>query len=195
MAHSNGAPRYSPHQVYMRLASPVPRTVHRHLESRRLRPLLNTLLFTIFAPGTVAGIVPWLLRSHEPSRVPTPDLAIGALAIAFGLAIYLHTAFWGFALRGHGTPAHIAPTNRLVVEGLHRYVRNPMYIGVLLMVLGQAVFFRSSRIALYAAVLWLLFHLFVLFYEEPTLARQFGADYEAYRKKVPRWLPKMSSSP
>jgi protein-S-isoprenylcysteine O-methyltransferase Ste14 len=114
----------------------------------------------------------------------------GALLIALGVAIYLHTAFWGFALHGRGSPAPIAPTKKLVVEGLHRYVRNPMYLGVLGVVLGQAVLFQSRSIALYAVFFWLAAHLFGLFYEEPTLHQQFGSDYDDYRRRVPRWLPK-----
>jgi protein-S-isoprenylcysteine O-methyltransferase Ste14 len=77
-----------------------------------------------------------------------------------------------------------------VVEGLHRYIRNPMYIGVLLVVLGQAFLFWSRALAEYAAFLWLAFHVFVLLYEEPTLRRQFGNEYEAYRRRVPRWIPR-----
>jgi protein-S-isoprenylcysteine O-methyltransferase Ste14 len=118
-------------------------------------------------------------------------LAAGILLVATGLVIYLHTAFWGFALRGRGTPAPIAPTRNLVVSGLHRYVRNPMYIGVLLIVVGQASLFRSIPLFLYAAFLWLAFHAFVLLYEEPTLHQQFGSEYDAYKQRVPRWLPKI----
>jgi protein-S-isoprenylcysteine O-methyltransferase Ste14 len=156
-----------------------------------LRPILNTLLFTVFVPGTVAGLIPWLLRAGKVAHPSRFDLVVGALAIVFGLAIYLHTAFWGFALHGRGTPAPIAPTKRLVIEGLHRYVRNPMYLGVLLIILGQAILFRSVANAVYAAAFWLIVHLFVLFYEEPTLSKQFGAEYDAYRAQVPRWFPRL----
>src|SRR3974390_3427805 len=104
---------------------------------RSASPLLHTLFFTVIVPGMVAGYLPWSLRgsghiSHGP------DLWIAILAIVLGAAIYLHAAFWGFALRGRGTPAPIPPPQKLVVEGLHQYVRNPMYIGVLLLILGQA---------------------------------------------------------
>ena len=155
-----------------------------------MKPLLQTLVFTVLVPGTVAGYVPWRLRNGSPIAASPWMVWPGALLIALGVAIYLHTAFWGFALHGRGTPAPIAPTKKLVVEGLHRYVRNPMYLGVLGVVLGQAVLFQSRSIALYAVFFWLAAHLFVLFYEEPTLHQQFGSDYDDYRRRVPRWLPK-----
>ena len=93
-------------------------------------------------------------------------------------------------MRGLGTPAPIAPTKFLVVSGLHRYVRNPMYIGVALVILGEAALFRASVLAWYAGVFWVLVNLFVMLYEEPTLRRQFGESYEQYRRTVPRWIPR-----
>ena len=157
---------------------------------RSASPLLHTLFFTVIVPGMVAGYLPWSLRgsghiSHGP------DLWIAILAIVLGAAIYLHAAFWGFALRGRGTPAPIPPTQKLVVEGLHQYVPNPMYIGVLLLILGQAILFHSAHIVFYALMFCVTVHLFVVFYEEPTLHRQFGAEYDDYKKRVPRWLPKV----
>jgi len=148
-------------------------------------PLLKTLLFTVVVPGTVAVYVPWALRGNA---VPVGGPAIALIVV--GIAIYLSTAFWGFALVGGGTPAPIAPTKTLVVRGLHRYIRNPMYIGVLLIVGAQAWLFHSRSIATYLLCLGLGFHLFVLLYEEPTLRRQFGEEYERYRASVPRWIPK-----
>ncbi|HSB19615.1 MAG TPA: isoprenylcysteine carboxylmethyltransferase family protein [Anaeromyxobacteraceae bacterium] len=155
-----------------------------------MRPLLQTLLFTACVPGTVAGLVPWLLRGRAAPPAPSGPFWLGAALLATGAAVYLHTAFWGFALRGRGSPAPVAPTARLVVEGLHRRVRNPMYLGVLLMVAGQASIFWSSALLAYALALAVLFHLFVLLYEEPTLHRQFGGDYEEYLRRVPRWIPR-----
>jgi protein-S-isoprenylcysteine O-methyltransferase Ste14 len=152
--------------------------------------ILNTLLFTILVPATVAGWIPWALRANAAA---TPQIALRLFSFALivlGIAIYLHTAFWGFALRGHGTPAPIAPTTTLVVEGLHRHVRNPMYLGVLLIVIGQAVLFHSRTLACYAAFFWLAAHFFVLFYEEPTLERTFGEKYRNYKQRVPRWIPR-----
>jgi len=151
-------------------------------------PLLKTLIFTNVVPGTVAVLIPYyLVGGFRPSF---QSLAVlGVIVIAIGAGIYFRCA-WEFAVRGLGTPAPIAPTKFLVVSGLHRYVRNPMYIGVALMILGQAMLFRSLRTAVYAAAMLLVAHLFVVFYEEPTLLRQFGESYENYRRCVPRWIPR-----
>jgi protein-S-isoprenylcysteine O-methyltransferase Ste14 len=154
------------------------------------KPLLNTLLFTIVVPGTVAGWLPCRLHGDTPATSNPTLRTISILLIAIGVAIYLHTAFWGFALRGRGTPSPIAPTKKLVVEGLHRYVRNPMYIGVGLIVLGQALLFRSWHLLEYLAFFALAVYWFVLFYEEPTLHKQFGEEYDDYRRRVPRWIPR-----
>ncbi|HKV81744.1 MAG TPA: isoprenylcysteine carboxylmethyltransferase family protein [Candidatus Sulfotelmatobacter sp.] len=158
--------------------------------SRRFWPIVNTLLFTIFVPGTVAILIPrWLLGgfAKPPGGVLT---SIGGIVFLIGAAIYLRCA-WEFAVRGLGTPAPIAPTKFLVTTALHRYVRNPMYIGVALAILGEAVVFRSIHVAEYAGVMLLIAHTFVVLYEEPTLQRQFGDSYEEYQRKVPRWLPRL----
>lgn len=155
-----------------------------------MKHVLNTLLFTIVVPATVAGWVPLRLRGHAQASSRLLLVSLSTFLIAIGIAIYLHTAFWGFALRGHGTPAPNAPTQKLVVEGLHRYIRNPMYIGVFLIALGQAVLFRSLTLFRYAAGFWLAAHLFVLLYEEPTLERKFGEEYRNYKQRVPRWFPR-----
>jgi protein-S-isoprenylcysteine O-methyltransferase Ste14 len=155
-----------------------------------VKPILNTLLFTVLVPGTVAGWFPYRLHRDSPATSNLALRTVAILLIVIGTAIYLHTAFWGFALRGCGTPAPIAPTKKLVVEGLHRYVRNPMYIGVATIVLGQAVLFQSWHVLEYLAIVLVIVQFFVLFYEEPTLARQFGQEYEEYKKRVPRWIPR-----
>ncbi len=152
-------------------------------------PLLKTFVFTVFVPGTVAGYVPWRFRRDVAAVTGAEEWAAIAV-IVIGIAIYLYTAFWGFALIGGGTPAPIAPTKILVVKGLHRFVRNPMYLGVALVIAGQAWLFHSRHLAIYLACFWLIAHLFVLFYEEPTLRRQFGEEYERYRERVPRWTPR-----
>ncbi|MBZ5668003.1 MAG: isoprenylcysteine carboxylmethyltransferase family protein [Acidobacteriia bacterium] len=151
----------------------------------------KTLVFTVFVPGTVAGYVPWRLRQDGAASVTGAEGWAAITVIAIGIAIYLYTAFWGFALIGGGTPAPIAPTKILVVKGLHRFVRNPMYIGVGLVIGGQAWLFHSPHIAIYMACMLLTAHLFVLFYEEPTLRKQFGEEYDHYRASVPRWIPKI----
>jgi len=156
----------------------------------RFWPILNTLLFTIFVPGTVAILMPrWILGGFTmpPSGVLN---WIGGIVFLTGVAVYLRCA-WEFAVHGLGTPAPIAPTKFLVTTALHRYVRNPMYIGVAIAILGEAAFFRSVHVAEYAVVMLLIAHTFVVLYEEPTLQRQFGESYEEYRRTVPRWIPRL----
>ena len=158
--------------------------------SRRSWAILSTLLFSILVPGTVAILIPrWLMGGYV---WPANGLLtwLGFLLFLGGAAIYFRCA-WEFAVRGLGTPAPIAPTQFLVTTALHRYVRNPMYLGVALAILGQAMIFRSLHVAEYAAVMLLIAHVFVVLYEEPTLRRQFGESYEEYKKKVPRWWPRL----
>jgi len=159
--------------------------------SGRIAAILKTAVFTVLAPGTVAGYVPWRLRHTSVVQVGVVQRWAACAVIALGCAIYFHTAFWGFAMIGGGTPAPIAPPKMLVVRGLHRFVRNPMYIGVLLIVAGQVWLFWSRSLFLYVALLWSAFHLFVLIYEEPTLQKEFGESYERYRAGVPRWIPRI----
>ena len=158
---------------------------------RAIAPLVKTVLFTICVPGVVAGYVPWTLRRAGSVTAGGIEGIAASAVIAVGVLIYLHTAFYGFAFTGGGTPAPIAPTKRLVVVGLHRYVRNPMYIGVGLVIAGQAWLFHSGQTAIYLVLCCLMAHMFVLLYEEPTLKRQFGGEYDAYRAQVPRWLPRI----
>ena len=156
---------------------------------KALAPILKTILFTILVPGFVALRVPYDLLGQQYRPNHGPLAGLGILVFIVGAGIYFACA-WEFAVRGLGTPAPIAPTKFLVVSGLHRYVRNPMYVGVLLVILGQAAFFHAPRLAAYGALCIFLAHLFVLFYEEPTLRRQFGESYEQYRGSVPRWIPR-----
>lgn len=158
---------------------------------RPFAALLKTVLFTIFVPGVVAGYVPLTLRNHAAAAVHGIEGAAAIAVIAVGALIYLHTAFWGFAWIGGGTPAPIAPTKVLVVKGLHRFVRNPMYMGVGLIIGGQAWLFHSVHTLIYLVSFCLTVHLFVVFYEEPTLKKQFGDEYVRYRARVPRWVPKV----
>jgi protein-S-isoprenylcysteine O-methyltransferase Ste14 len=107
-----------------------------------------------------------------------------------GAIIYLWCA-WDFATAGQGTPLPVDPPKKLVARGFYRWVRNPMYVGVLLLILGQAILFESLLLVGYGALLWLIFHLFIVYYEEPTLKRMFGSAYEQYCTAVPRWMPQV----
>jgi protein-S-isoprenylcysteine O-methyltransferase Ste14 len=157
--------------------------------ARVFAPLLKTLLFTILVPGFVLVGAPYLLLGgfRIPGRGPL--VWLGLMGIILGAGIYFRCA-WEFAVRGLGTPAPIAPTKFLVVSGLHRYVRNPMYIGVWLVILSESALLESPLLLGYAAFLCVPIYLFVRFYEEPTLLRQFGESYEEYRRSVPRWIPR-----
>jgi protein-S-isoprenylcysteine O-methyltransferase Ste14 len=154
-----------------------------------LGPILKTILFTIFVPGSVLGVVPFWLVGGLRRPVPGSLTWLGVLIILLGAAIYFRCA-WEFAVRGLGTPAPIAPTRFLVTTALHRYVRNPMYIGVLGVLLGEAITFRAVVLFKYWVFCFVAVYLFVLLYEEPTLRRQFGESYEEYRRSVPRWIPR-----
>jgi protein-S-isoprenylcysteine O-methyltransferase Ste14 len=150
-------------------------------------PLIRTVIFTLIAPTTVTVYVPYLL-------LPGGDFGLGAARylgiplIAAGAAIYLWCA-WNFAWAGLGTPAPIDPPKKLVARGLYRHVRNPMYIGVLSILLGESLIFQSRRVLGFALLALAASHLFVICYEEPTLRRKFGAGYEEYCRAVPRWVP------
>ena len=156
--------------------------------------ILGSALFFAVAPSTVAGLVPWWI-THWEFRPPFFDFdatrAVGILLIVAGLPGIVDS-FARFALQGLGTPAPIAPPQNLVVTGLYRYVRNPMYVAVVAVILGQAVLFGDWRLIVYGGLMWLAFHAFVLAYEEPVLAQQFGTQYEDFRANVPRWIPRLS---
>lgn len=168
--------------------------IHSGPVDRRITALLGTFLFFCIAPASVAGWIPWMItrwRMKTPFVDSTAAGWVGALMIAAGAVIVVES-FLRFALKGLGTPAPIAPTRHLVVSGLYRYFRNPMYVGVVLAILGQAMLFDSLPLFQYALLVWGLFFAFVLLYEEPALRRQSGAEYEEYRRHVPRWLPRLT---
>jgi len=153
--------------------------------------LLKNLLFTALVPGFVAGWVPlvYLLRREPwPAAWSWPYL-LAALPLAGGVAIYL-VCVWQFAVNGRGTPAPFDPPKKLVVRGLYRWVRNPMYLGVLLVVLGEVILFRDLTLLLYLVFLASAFQLFVAVYEEPVLRRRYGALYSDYCFRVNRWWPR-----
>jgi protein-S-isoprenylcysteine O-methyltransferase Ste14 len=150
---------------------------------------LKSLLFFILAPGMVAGLIPLaLLRTG-------PQIRMGILSyLAFplwmmGIAMLIW-CFRDFLVKGRGTPAPIDPPKELVVSGLYNYVRNPMYVGVFLVILGHFLWFGFLNLLIYAVVVGVVFHSFVTLYEEPNLKNRFGAVYEDYLKRVPRWIPK-----
>ena len=153
--------------------------------------LLKTIIFTILVPPTVTILVPyWLLSSSPAPPSPQPGIFryLGALPILIGASIYFRCA-WDFTFAGRGTPAIIDPPKELVVRGLYRYVRNPMYIGVVSILLGEALLFASLRLLVFAAVTFTFFFLFVVVYEEPILRQKFGESYRRYCRSVPRWIP------
>ncbi len=153
-----------------------------------MKNLLKTLIFTVLVPGTVTVLIPGsLLRGSEVSFLGYRSLGFPVMAL--GAAIYFRCA-WDFAFAGRGTPAPFDPPQRLVAKGLYRLVRNPMYVGVLLVLFGESIFFASARLAQYALFVWLMFHLFVILYEEPVLGAKFGSGYEDYCRNVRRWLPR-----
>jgi protein-S-isoprenylcysteine O-methyltransferase Ste14 len=155
-----------------------------------MSPFFRTLIFTIIAPGFWTVAMPyWMLPRGVRLELRGASL-LGLPLIAAGVALYVATAFWGFALRGKGTPAPIDPPKKLVVEGPYRVVRNPMYWAVACVMMGEALAFRSMALAELAIAFFAGTILFVLLYEEPTLRRKFGAEYEAYCRRVPRWLPR-----
>jgi protein-S-isoprenylcysteine O-methyltransferase Ste14 len=158
----------------------------------RAGPVLGSLVFLLLAPGTIAGLIPYRLTHWraQPAFFGQRWLPVAGAVLLIGGFAVLVDSFRRFALEGRGTPAPVLPTDQLVVSGLYRYVRNPIYVAVLSLVLGQALILSSTALVWYSAILWLLFHLFVLLYEEPTLGRRFGRSYEEYRTHVRRWWPR-----
>ena len=145
------------------------------------------------APGTVAGLVPYLIdrwRFEPPFFGLDITRWIGLALVILGLPVLID-AFLRFAIQGIGTPAPIAPTEHLVVTGLYRYIRNPMYVAVASLIFGQGLLFGNLTVIAYGAAVCIAFHLFVCYYEEPTLRRTFGQEYANYCARVPRWIPRL----
>jgi protein-S-isoprenylcysteine O-methyltransferase Ste14 len=161
---------------------------------RRLRAAAGSLLFLVLAPGVVAGLVPWLLTGWQSAGAPVWLRTVGWIALAAGVAV-LREAFARFVVEGIGTPAPAAPTERLVVGGLYRYVRNPMYLAVAAVILGQAAVLGQWLLVGYALVFGAIVWSFVHWYKEPTLRRQFGPQYEHYLRTVPGWWPRRPRRP
>ncbi len=147
------------------------------------------LLFTVLVPGSVILYLPyrWLSQSGADLQSAGPGLIIpSAMAILIGAAIYLRCA-WDFAVEGLGTPAPIDPPKHLVMTGLYRRTRNPMYQGMVLLLFAEGLLFTDPGLFVYAGIIAVIFHLFVVFYEEPALNNRFGEEYGQYCRQVPRW--------
>ena len=156
----------------------------------RARAAGGTIVFLLVAPGVVAGLVPWLLTGWDSAGPPMWLEVIGWLVVAAGAAVLLE-AFARFVIEGIGTPAPVAPTRELVVGGLYRYVRNPMYLAVAAVILGQAAILGSWPLVAYAAAFLATVWSFVHWYEEPYLRRRFGGAYDEYTRRVPGWWPRI----
>ena len=156
----------------------------------RARAALGSVLFFAVAPCVVAGLIPWLLTGWEAGDSRLPLQVLGGILLAAG-TIVLVSAFVRFVVEGIGTPAPVAPTKQLVVGGLYRHVRNPMYLAVGATLVGQALLLGRPVLLLYAVAFAVAVVAFVRGYEEPTLARQFGAQYDEYRRAVPGWSPRL----
>jgi protein-S-isoprenylcysteine O-methyltransferase Ste14 len=151
----------------------------------------GSAIFFGLAPGVVAGLIPWWFTGWHPhplGEFGVPIRVVGSILIVTGTAVLLH-AFGRFVREGLGTPAPLVPTEHLVVSGLYRHVRNPMYLAVVATIVGQAFALGRFGLLWYAATVFVVVALFVHGYEEPTLSRQFGDEYARYREEVRRWLP------
>jgi protein-S-isoprenylcysteine O-methyltransferase Ste14 len=161
---------------------------------RKLLSITGSAIFLVIAPGVVAGWVPWRISRW---RFQTPFAGMPILRVAGGIliavgAMGLLDSFVRFAVQGLGTPAPILPTRHLVVSGLYRYMRNPMYLAVVSAILGQGLLFGNLTLIAYGVFVWLLFHFFVIAYEEPTLLASFGPEYEDFHAGVRRWIPRLT---
>lgn len=150
---------------------------------------LRSFLFLIVAPGTVAGYIPLALLRTGP-RIETGIFAFFAFLLWGSGLMLLLWSFWNFLVQGRGTPAPIDAPKELVATGFYRYVRNPMYVGVLAIIIAHFLWFGYWNLLIYAIVVFLAFNAFVTYYEEPELKRKFGAAYEDYLNRVPRWIPR-----
>jgi protein-S-isoprenylcysteine O-methyltransferase Ste14 len=157
---------------------------------RKALAAIGSALFFLLAPGTNAGLVPWWLTGWEVNEYWVPARVAGALLLVAG-TIVLVSAFVRFVVEGVGTPAPIAPTDQLVVGGLYRHVRNPMYVAVAATIVGQALLLGQPILLAWAAVFLAVTATFVRLYEEPTLRQRYGAQYDAYREAVPGWWPRV----
>lgn len=151
---------------------------------------LKSLIFLLVAPGLVAVYLPLAVFRNGP-QIQTGGLAWLAFPLWLMGGVILLWSFWNFYHEGRGTPAPIDPPTELVAAGFYRYMRNPMYGGIFLILLGHFLWFKFISLIVYLVVVFVIVHSFVIFYEEPTLKRKFGEAYERYCERVPRWIPRM----
>jgi protein-S-isoprenylcysteine O-methyltransferase Ste14 len=151
---------------------------------------LRAAVFLALFPAAIAGWLPWLVAMPRPAAAPGHEIGLIVIAIGWGTLLWCAREF---ARRGRGTPAPYDPPRALVTGGLYEVVRNPMYAGVLVAIFGWALWYWSGRVVLYGAFVALAFHARVLLYEEPVLSRAFGADFDSYRARVPRWFPRLTA--
>ncbi|MEV8374109.1 isoprenylcysteine carboxylmethyltransferase family protein [Kribbella sp. NPDC056861] len=150
-----------------------------------VKAVLGSTAFFFAAPCVVAGLIPWWINGWEEPRFWP------ALLVVIAGVIVVVRAFVRFVREGRGTPAPIAPTEQLVVGGDFRFVRNPMYVGVVSAVLGQALLFLDPRLLAYGVGAWLVMASFVRWYEEPLLRQRYASQYDEYREAVPAWIPRV----
>ena len=161
------------------------------LARQRAAAAVGSTVFFALAPGVVAGLLPWAITRWRVADPPAWSAqALGVALVVVG-GLVLISAFTRFVKEGLGTPAPVAPTERLVVGGLYRYVRNPMYLAVLAAIVGQALILGRVALLVYGAVVAVAFVVFVRLYEEPTLQETYGDAYETYRRAVPGWWPRV----
>ncbi len=154
---------------------------------------LKSIGAAIVVPGTACILIPYFILNRTQVPLSPPRSILQVVAIVIG-AVGICMVGWvstAFVRRGKGTPIPIDPPTRLVITGLYRYVRNPMYVGALVIVSAEALYFGSAWLVLYAVGLWAVLHISLVIFEEPQLRRRFGADYEQYLKAVPRWIPRL----
>ena len=152
--------------------------------------LLRSLLWTVLLPGMIAGYIPWRYFGVRHAHITAEPLDLIALAAIAAGALLLAICIWEFARSGRGTLSPVDPPRQLVVRGLYRFVRNPMYVAVSAVLLGEALLIRSTALVIYWAAFFLLANLWVRFYEEPNLRSRFGESYERYTQTVHRWIPR-----
>jgi protein-S-isoprenylcysteine O-methyltransferase Ste14 len=164
------------------------------MQTRNTRTWIKTVMFTLLLPGSVTVLIPLSLLRWEGGKTNLNFggvNALGAIPILVGILFYTWTVS-DFVRKGGGTPAPNDPPKSLVVDGLYQRVRNPMYVGVILVLLGEVMVFEKSVLLVYTTLVFIAFHLFIVGYEEPTLLKNFGETYALYCSRVPRWIPRFS---